>query len=147
MTGPNPGRENSPQYINEALSAGFDCEIDLWVCDGVTKLGHNHGQYPIDLDWMRERKENLWVHCKNHEAVAMMASDTLNWFFHDSDSYTLTSKGYVWSYPGVAVAGSTSIVLHFGRSDPTRRGDLAKAYGICGDFVGGWGSAAVFLHR
>lgn len=137
--GPYPARENSPQYLDEALMGGFDCEIDFWVLDGVMKLGHDHGQYPIDLGWLRDRQKRLWIHCKNPEAVAMMANESFNWFFHNTDAYTLTSEGYVWSYPGAPFVGSKAVIVYFGRHDPTRGGDISSAYGICGDFVGRWG--------
>ena len=30
IDGPNPERENSPEYIEEALKAGYDVEVDVW---------------------------------------------------------------------------------------------------------------------
>ena len=139
LRGPNLLRENSPLYLDEALSQGFDCELDLWVVSGVMKLGHDDGQYPVDLEWLRNRQHKLWIHCKNHEAVALMAqSASMNWFFHETDAYTLTSKGYVWSFPGMPVVGSSSVILDFGRLDPTQNFELGGVHGICGDFVGEW---------
>lgn len=142
--GPDATRENSPQYIDDALSKGFDCEIDLWVLDGETKLGHDYGHYSIELSWLRDRREKLWIHCKNREAVARVAVDNFNWFFHDSDSYTLTSTGYIWCYPGEPAVGPRSIILDFGRADPTGKLEISDAYGVCGDFIGGWGRAPGF---
>jgi len=44
LTGPNPLRENSIDYIEEAISEGFDVEIDLWVEDNQCHLGHDGPQ-------------------------------------------------------------------------------------------------------
>lgn len=38
-TGPDPKRENSPDYILEALGEGYDVEIDLRVYNGECWLG------------------------------------------------------------------------------------------------------------
>ena len=42
--------ENKPSYIDEALSKGFDVEIDVWFVEGNWYLGHDTWQYEIDLD-------------------------------------------------------------------------------------------------
>jgi hypothetical protein len=41
LNGPNPERENHPDYIWEALRAGFEVEIDVWWVEGKFKLGHD----------------------------------------------------------------------------------------------------------
>jgi glycerophosphoryl diester phosphodiesterase len=56
LIGPNPLKENSLQYIQEALDKGFDVEIDIWLNDGVFYLGHDAIQYEVTLDWLNERK-------------------------------------------------------------------------------------------
>ena len=37
LFGPIPERENKPDYIDEAISAGFNVEIDIWL-----KIGRAH---------------------------------------------------------------------------------------------------------
>jgi len=34
-------RENKFKYINEVISQGFDCEIDLWLIENKLFLGHD----------------------------------------------------------------------------------------------------------
>ena len=46
LHGKQPERENTVQYINEALDKGFDVEIDLWGKDNFLYLGHDG---PVDL--------------------------------------------------------------------------------------------------
>jgi glycerophosphoryl diester phosphodiesterase len=40
--GPNEDKENSPEYIDDALKAGFDVEIDLRVVNGDCWLGYEY---------------------------------------------------------------------------------------------------------
>ena len=35
LNGRIPERENHPDYIDEAIEAGYDVEIDIWLNDGV----------------------------------------------------------------------------------------------------------------
>jgi hypothetical protein len=35
----------------------------------------------------------------------------LNYFWHQSDDYTITSKGYFWTYPGKKISNKSVIVL------------------------------------
>jgi len=61
IDGPNKVRENSPYYIMEALTMGYDVEVDLWSRHGALYLGHDTYQYQIDLDWLGEKTKNLWI--------------------------------------------------------------------------------------
>ena len=38
---PNPKMENSPSYIDIAISSGYDVEIDIRFIDGKFYLGHD----------------------------------------------------------------------------------------------------------
>ena len=73
LQGPSPF-ENQPSQIDICLEAGFDCEIDLRVENDELFLGHDSGQYKITQDWLFDRKEKLWIHCKNFNAIALMQS-------------------------------------------------------------------------
>lgn len=131
-------RENSPNFIDEALGRGFDCEIDLWGAGAVLHLGHDAPQFAVELGWLRDRADNLWVHCKNHDAIVAVHEQPLNWFFHENDAYTLTSRGFIWAFPGQPVVGSNTVSLWFGDADPTDEEAVKESWGICGDFVGAW---------
>ena len=47
MYGPNKEIENHPDTIEEAWANDFDCEIDIWRCDGKWFLGHDFPQYEV----------------------------------------------------------------------------------------------------
>jgi hypothetical protein len=111
LTGKHHDLENSPVYVYQAIDKGFDVEVDLRHKDGKIFLGHEKPQYLIDDNFIDECRENLWVHCKDKESLKYALDEDLNCFFHKADDYTLTSKGYVWAFPGVAKANSNTIAV------------------------------------
>lgn len=135
LNGPQPNRENSPEFIDEAITLGYSVEIDMRVCGQDIWLGHDISQYQIDLPWLLGRKNYLWIHCKNREALEFCLKNNLHCFWHDTDDYTMTSEGYVWAYPGMASAGSRCILVVPELHWPV---DLIKqqpCFGVCSDFV------------
>jgi hypothetical protein len=130
LKGRNVERENQPEYIDEAINAGFDVEIDMWWVDGKTYLGHDGPQYEVDDKWLSHRADKLWVHCKNVELLNWVRSTILHYFWHEEDTLTLTSKQYVWVYPGKQpVIGSIAVM-------PEIHNDkIKKCAGVCSDFV------------
>ena len=56
--GKNVDRENSPDYIQEALDEGYDVEIDVWVKDDKFFLGHDEPEYTTDKEFLM--KDGLW---------------------------------------------------------------------------------------
>jgi hypothetical protein len=102
LEGPNPERENHPDYIYEALQAGYDVEIDVWWVDGKFKLGHDGPQYDFPFDLLTNFHTKLWIHCKNMDALSYLneldsSGSKLNYFSHEDDLGVLTSRGYIWS--------------------------------------------------
>lgn len=102
LEGPNPERENHPDYIYEAIQAGYDVEIDVWWVDGKFKLGHDEPQYDFPFDLFNNYYTKLWIHCKNMDALSQLNGldsngSRLNYFSHENDLGVLTSKGYIWS--------------------------------------------------
>ena len=66
VNGKNESRENSPDYIMEAISLGFYAEIDVWVINDKIYLGHDGPQYEIQKDflenprfWCQAQKKSL----------------------------------------------------------------------------------------
>jgi hypothetical protein len=130
LKGRNVERENEPEYIDEAIKAGFDVEIDMWWVDGRVYLGHDNPQYEVDNEWLVDRADKLWVHCKNVELLNWIRSTILHYFWHEEDTLTLTSKQYVWVYPGKQpIIGSIAVM-------PEIHNDkIKKCAGVCSDFV------------
>ena len=102
LNGPIPEKENHPDYIWEALQAGYDVEIDVWWVDGKFKLGHDGPQYDFPFDLLTNFHTKLWIHCKNMDALSYLneldsSGSKLNYFSHEDDLGVLTSRGYIWS--------------------------------------------------
>lgn len=107
--------ENHPDYLLEALQAGFDIEVDVWIDDSQQYepynglyLGHDTPTYKIDVDFLKNDK--IWVHAKNHQALQFLLENNVHCFWHENDDHTLTSKGYIWTYPGKPVTQKSVIV-------------------------------------
>ena len=130
LTGRIPNKENYPEYIDEAITAGFDVEVDIWLVDKILYLGHDEPQYEIDNEWLVDRVDKLWVHCKNVEALNWIRNTILHYFWHENDTLTLTSKQYVWVYPGKQPIFESIAVMPEIHNDRVN-----KCAGICSDFV------------
>jgi hypothetical protein len=130
--------ENHPDQIDKCLKLKFDSEIDLWVIEKKLFLGHNVGQYSINIKWLLKRRRNLWIHCKNMEALELMTShelDGLNYFWHENDAYIQTSSGKIWVYPGERLIEGSIAVLPETWMQDNKTQELSLCFGICTDFV------------
>ena len=136
--GPDTSRENSPDYIDDALSKKFDVEIDVRFINEQFYLGHDTPDYKIDFDWIISRSEFLWIHCKDLNSLNYFSSNykkDLNYFWHQNDDYTLTSKNYIWVYPGKEYSSNSIVVMPeiFGQLHKLNQQNII---GVCSDFVG-----------
>jgi hypothetical protein len=127
--------ENHPNYIYDTIVNGYDVEIDVWYVDGNLWLGHDEPQYQIELDWLIKQSPFLWIHCKNTEALSYFSqynigNNTFNFFWHEEDTATLTSKAYIWAYPGKQPIGGSIAVMPEIHND-----NISKCWGICSDYV------------
>ncbi len=131
LSGPNPETENKPEHIEWVIKQyDLDCEVDIWNIHNEWYLGHDYPQYKIDYFWLLKYKKWLWLHCKNLLALDNLSSgDNFNCFWHENDGYTLTSKGYIWTFPNYLTTSNCIIVLK-------NENDVipSEAKGICTDF-------------
>ncbi len=130
LMGKIPEKENTPNYIDAAISSGFDVEVDLWFNDGKFFLGHDLPENEIEISWIRERSEKLWIHAKNSGALENLMETDLHYFFHADDMATITSKGFVWVYPGKQPIKNSIAVLPELFDD-----QISQCYGVCSDFI------------
>ena len=135
INGKNTQKEHHPSYIDEAIEAGYNVEIDVWCLGGRLFLGHDSGDYIVDINWLENRSSKLWIHCKNYEAVEYFKDrdswgDDLNYFWHQNDDLTLTSKNIVWAYPGKQPIKHSIAVLPEIHND-----DVTHCIGICSDII------------
>jgi hypothetical protein len=142
ISGPNPERENTPDYICEALDAGYFVEVDVWFVDGEWFLGHDGPQHKTHLAFLR--MPGLWLHCKNIEAVDILLkyranipigdfiAPNIHFFWHQYDDMTMTSSGVPWIYPGKTIPGWSAIAV---LPEKVPGWDISQAGGICSDYI------------
>jgi hypothetical protein len=125
LDGPNHATENREETIAAAIAEGFECEIDVWQVNDRLWLGHDGPEHETSLAFLGMYCSRLWVHCKNLHALIAL-KDRFNCFFHDKDTYTLTSKGFIWGNIGSPVTDKVICVMPLG--------DTGPALGVCTDF-------------
>ena len=136
--GPSLEEENKPSYIQFALDEGFYVEVDVRLIDGKLWLGHDEPQYPVDVEFLLQKK--LYVHAKTIQTLAYLRQNfpDIVTFFHDTDDCTLTSNGEIWTYPGKELTPISIAVMPENETIP----DLLKSdirghhiLGVCSDYV------------
>lgn len=132
-SGPNPAEENRPNYLLKAIDSGFDVEVDVWLVDGQFYLGHDEPDYPVDEAYLIWLRDSAWYHCKNLDALQFFTESSLDYryFWHQSDNYTLTSTGHIWTYPGIATS-KNSIIVDLSAGWEYKPGSV---YGVCFDYL------------
>lgn len=137
ISGPIPEKENHPLYIQEALDNGFNVEVDIRLINDKFWLGHDGPEYEIHFDWIWTRRSKLWIHCKDIPSMTFFnntstysPNDSINYFWHDTDTVTLTSQGYIWAYPGnQPIADSIAVMPELFKDD------VSSALGVCSDYI------------
>lgn len=131
ICGPVPDKENRPSYIDCAIGNGYDVEIDIRIIDGELWLGHDEPQFKVTHRWLRERRENLWIHCKNYEASKEC------WiyqaFCHTGDPFTYTSLGKIWLHDLTQITDNDSIIPLINKESAQKYKQF-QCYGICTDY-------------
>ncbi len=146
VSGRNPERENSISYIQEAIDLGYVVEVDLWVANGGKfYLAHDYhgiGGHGNTLFYGFKNSEiepsflekNLLIHCKNVEAVqACMEIGRLNFFFHENEKFTISSRGWTISHSkNKPTKGSIHMLPELGGYS---KESLKNCAGICSDII------------
>lgn len=136
--GPDPKLENLPSQIDNCISKGYDVEIDLRYHRQTDTywLGHDEPDHLVTLFWLAARQDNLWIHCKDLDTLHHMSSLTsgYNYFWHQEDDYTLTSKHQIWAYPGKRYTNNTVIVMPEWNNMSWDNLRVTSCYGICTDY-------------
>lgn len=90
--------ENDIENIIKNLKLGYDCEVDVWLINKIFYIGHDEPIKKVDKVLLQNK--HIWCHAKNTEALQYMVENNFNTFWHQEDDYTITSKGFIWTYPG-----------------------------------------------
>ena len=132
----NLERENTKSYIQEAIDLGYDVEIDVRYIDNKFWLGHDKADYVVELEWLLDRKNNLWIHCKNFLALSKLIDTNLRIFYHQHENHTIIGNTKViWSHDIDEANYQSIIPLIDMESVNCFKNFKNKYYGICSDFI------------
>ncbi|MEY4371014.1 MAG: Paramecium bursaria Chlorella virus [Pseudomonadota bacterium] len=128
--GRNKSLENNPIHIDKLLKSNIQVEIDVWFKNGLLLLGHDKPEYIIKGTFLKNK--GLWCHAKNLSALEYMLKNNIqNSFWHQEDDFTITSSGYIWTYPNKSIT-SQSIIVDLNKNWKTKN---YNCFGVCVDFV------------
>tara|TARA_B100001996_G_C18527497_1_gene541663 strand:- start:356 stop:820 length:465 start_codon:yes stop_codon:yes gene_type:complete len=133
LTGPEKKSENNPSYIEYALDKGFHVEIDVWFKEKKFYLGHDDPIYEVNIDFLN--KKNIWAHAKNIDALNELVKLNIHCFWHQSDDVVLTSKGYLWTFPGKFLTSNSIEVMPEANTKIIKNIKVSNCAGICSDFI------------
>lgn len=136
IDGTNPRMENSPSYIQTAIDNKFQVEIDLWYVDNILWLGHDEPQYKIELEWLSYRKDCLWIHAKNFQALEFLTtiSKDFKYFWHAFDEYTIVSTKHIWAHNFVGLKKTDNCIVPLLDKRSLETSFSSNFYAICTDY-------------
>lgn len=125
--------ENSVNYIRKALEHQFidSVEIDVWFYNNSWWLGHDKPTYEINFDFIFHPR--LLIHTKNLEAFSKLTKESIHYFWHQDDEYTLTSFSIPIVHPK-AKSIPDAIIMDHDLSIFSKQ-DYLNSYAICTDNV------------
>ena len=132
LDGPNPREENNPSTISKCLKLGYHVEVDVWYINNKFYLGHDKPEYSIGEKFLTNEK--LWCHAKNINSLEKLLEIGAHCFWHQKDKVTLTSKGFIWTFPGQELTKRSICVLPE-LYESLYKNNLANCSGLCSDYV------------
>jgi hypothetical protein len=133
ITGPEPTFENRIEYLLHAYDTCGGIECDIQMHNGQLYFGHDDPQEIVSPDLIMQ--DNWFCHAKDLDSLSALLELGAHTFWHQKDTVTLTSKGFIWCYPHIHHADSKRSVWtdfddEFVTVDSLNQID---AYGLCGD--------------
>jgi len=128
LCGKDHHNENKPSHILNILKLGFHVEIDVWYVKNEFYLGHDEPIHKVSPTFLINSM--IWCHAKNIDAILEMQRYNIHYFWHESDTITLTSKKYIWAFPGKQPIKNSIAVLPELYND-----DISSSVGICSDNI------------
>jgi hypothetical protein len=133
--GKNPDEENKIEYLMHAYDIVGAVECDIQTYNGKLYFGHDAPQETVDTTLIMQ---DLWFcHAKDLESLEALLTIQAHAFWHQTDKVTLTSRGYIWCYPGQypTMARHKTIWLDFDGKFPIDKllYEPLECWGLCSD--------------
>jgi len=136
VAGANKRRENTCDYIDEAIEEGYDVEVDVRFMGGSLFLGHDCAERLVPLKWLAERRRELWIHAKNVDALLyLVANGEFKVFAHSSDPFTFIHNANLAWIHDLDLANNQSIIPLIDKVDSVERFEIADVRGVCSDYI------------
>jgi hypothetical protein len=136
LDGPDLIQENKPQYVDKALSKGFEAELDVRFINKSLFLGHDEAQHLVSLSWLNKRKKKIWLHCKNKKAAENLKD--FKSFCHVQDPFVYVTNGKIWVHDMNLEINNKCLIPLMSKNDLdiffNKNGQIAKPYAICTDY-------------
>jgi len=136
LKGPDPIHENTQSHIDFALKKSYDVEIDLWKIGDKFLLGHDKPENEVELDWLGERKDNLWIHTKNFHAFEdlLKKNNRYNFFYHTNEPLVLVSNGVIWSHKPNEIYYPERCIIPLLNKSSLVESKKKNWFGVCTDY-------------
>jgi len=136
ITGPTPNHENSPDFIDSALSLGLDVEIDLRRVNNNFFLGHDNPDYEVSIDWLNQRKQNLWIHAKNFSAFEKLLELNNNFifFYYTCEPLILVSNRKIWCHQLEEISNPANCIAPLLSKSSLLKNKQINWFGVCTDY-------------
>lgn len=123
-------RENSPEYVQEALEKGYHVVVDVWIIGRTNlALGTEHALFPVSLEFLKNKK--IICRAKSAETLEYLLINKTHCFMHERDDHVLTNGGLIWTFPGKPIMSRSILTMpEYIMSDITSFAFLSCA-GVC----------------
>ena len=129
ITGPEPSFENRIEYLLHAYDTCGAVEVDIQTHRGQLYFGHDDPQEPVVADLIMQ--DNWFCHAKDLDSLGKLLDLGAHTFWHQQDTVTLTSKGFIWCYPNVYPIHERAVWLDFENKFTDM--ELIDGWGLCSD--------------
>mgnify|MGYP001158384014 CR=1 FL=1 len=127
-------RENEIDYVEKAISLGYDVEIDIFFYKQNFWTGHDKPKNKVKNKKLLTNKK-IWMHAKNIDAAYELSKiKNAHFFWHQNDDIVLTSKSILWTYPGKQLTNNSVCVLpELDKKMSIKK--IKKCFGVCSDYI------------
>jgi len=131
ISGRDPKKENTVEYLLQAVQDGYCIKTDLWVIKGRLVTGNDFPANGIILD--RFEKDKLLIQARNLPALLFLLENGYHCFWRESDDIVLTNKNFVLSF-------NNSLIPKCIVMNPEKNiiSDWSNYLGLCSDFISGY---------
>ena len=136
INGPDSINENAPAYIDKSLEQGFDAEVDLRRVNNKFFLGHNNPDYEVSIDWLNQRRQNLWIHTKNFSAFENLLELNNNFifFYYSCEPLVLVSNGKIWCHQLEDISNPANCIAPLLSKSSLLENKKNNWFGVCTDY-------------